>query len=399
VKPAEEQLEQLRRGVVSIISEDELLTKLRRGQPLRVKLGLDPTAPDIHLGHTVQLRKLRQFQDLGHTAVLIVGDYTAMVGDPSGRSKTRPQLSHDQVMAHAETYVTQVKKVLREDRLEIAYNGDWFAQMQFVDVLKLCSRMTVARMLEREEFSRRYRGGDPIAIHEFLYCLMQGQDSVEIRSDVELGATEQLFNLLVGRELQRDVDQEPQVCLTFPILVGTDGTQRMGKSLGNYVGLTDPPNEMFGKIMSLPDHAVRDYFILLTDTSEAEIERLLSGHPKAAKVALGRQIVTMYHDAESAEAAAEEFERVFARKELPTEIPEAVLPAEVMEGDQVWIVKLLTAAKLAPSGREARRLVEQGAVEVDGERVRDLETRLKIPKDGLVVKAGKRRFARVKRQP
>jgi tyrosyl-tRNA synthetase len=398
----ERQLEVIRRGVVGIISEQELADKLARslagGRPLRVKLGVDPTAPDIHLGHTVVLRKLRQFQDLGHTAVLIIGDYTAMVGDPSGRSKTRPQLTYEQVEAHAATYVAQVARILRTDRLEIVRNGDWFRRMTFLDILRLASQMTVARMLERDDFATRYAAGSPIAFHEFLYCLMQGQDSVEVKSDVELGGTDQTFNLMVGRDLQRDAGLAPQVAVTTPLLPGLDGVQKMSKSLGNHIGVTDPPtgeNGMFGKLMSIPDALMRDYFVLLTDLPMAEVDAILAGHPRGAKVRLAKEIVAFYHSREAAEAAAAEFDRVFRQHELPEDMPEFRPAASDLEPDgRIWLIKLLTASGLAPSSSEARRLVSQGAVSMDGQRLDDLDARLLL-RGGEVFKVGKRKFARI----
>jgi len=396
----EQQLALIRRGVVpgGIVTEEELLRKLesslREGRPLRVKLGVDPTAPDIHLGHTVVLRKLRQFQDLGHTAVLIIGDYTAMVGDPSGRTKTRPQLTYDQVEANAKTYVDQVARVLRRDRLEVVRNGDWFRKMTFLDVLRLAGKMTVARMLERDDFAQRHAAGSPIALHEFLYCLMQGRDSVEIRADIELGGTDQTFNLLVGRDLQRDAGQEPQVCVTTPILPGLDGTQKMSKSLGNHIGVTDPPADMFGKVMSIPDPLMLHYFVLLTAVPLEEIDALLAGHPRQAKARLAREIVASYHSSDAAQAAADEFDRVFREGELPAEMPSCVLHPADLEDGKVWIVRLVVASGLAPSSSEARRLIQQGAVSLDGARTDDIEARLEL-RGGEILRVGRRKFARI----
>jgi tyrosyl-tRNA synthetase len=399
----ERQLEVIRRGVVpgGIVSEDELRekleTSLREGRPLRVKLGVDPTAPDIHLGHTVVLRKLRQFQDLGHTAVLIIGDYTAMVGDPSGRSKTRPQLSYADVEANAKTYVDQVSRILRQDRLEVVRNGDWFRKMTFLEVLRLASKMTVARMLERDDFAKRYAEQQPIAVHEFLYCLMQGQDSVEVHADVELGGTDQLFNLLVGRNLQREAGQPPQICITTPILPGLDGVEKMSKSLGNHIGVSDPPSGadgMFGKTMSIPDELMRDYYVLLTDLAMDEIDDVLSGHPRDAKMRLATEVVAFYHSPEAAELAKEEFEKVFTERGTPEDMPGFAPSAEDLEDGAVWIVRLVQASGCAGSGGEARRLVSQGAVSIDGERVDDIDARVTIV-GGEVLKVGKRRFVRL----
>ena len=395
------QLEIIKRGVVEIFPEEELVKKLERSiarnKALRVKMGLDPSAPDIHLGHTVGLRKLRQFQDLGHTVVLIIGDYTAMVGDPSGRSKTRPQLTHEQTMENAKSYIEQVHKVLRSDSIEVVYNGEWFAKMNLADVLKLTSKMTVARMLERDDFAIRFKDGSPIAVSEFLYPLMQGWDSVEIKSDVELGATEQKFNLLVGRALQSDAGQEEQVCLTLPILPGTDGVRRMGKSLGNYIGVSDAPNDMYGKVMSIPDSVMRQYFELLTDLPMNEIGTLLSEktHPRDAKATLALRLTEMYHGADSATAAAAEFDRVFRKGALPEDIPTVQLPADLVQSGTAPIIGLLRALSLVATTSEARRLIQQGGVTVDGEKVTEIEARVPV-KNGTVVQVGKRKFAQVK---
>ena len=399
----EEQLEQIRRGVLpgGIINEEELRTKLQRAiarqRPLRVKLGVDPTAPDIHLGHTVVLRKLRQFQDLGHTAVLIIGDYTAMVGDPSGRSKTRPQLTYADVEANARTYIEQVSKVLRSDRLEVVRNGDWFRKMTFLEVLRLASRMTVARMLERDDFAKRYAEGNPIALHEFLYCLMQGYDSVQVRADVELGGTDQTFNLLVGRDLQRDAGQEPQVCITTPILPGLDGSQKMSKSLGNHVGVTDPPSGpdgMFGKIMSIPDNLMRDYFVLLTDLPLEQIEAILADHPRDAKARLATEITAFFHGRDAARAAAQEFDRVFRQRQFPQEIPDHTIPPDLIEDGKVWIVALVDSTGFVASRSEARRLIAQGGVRINDQRITDADAQIPI-RGGEVLRVGKRRFARL----
>ncbi len=397
----ERQLEAIRRGVVpgGIVTEEELQRKLDHslatGRPLRVKLGVDPTAPDIHLGHTVVLRKLRQFQDLGHIAVLIIGDYTAMVGDPSGRSKTRPQLTYDQVEANAQTYVDQTAHILRRDRLEVVRNGDWFRRMAFLDILRLAGKITVARMLERDDFAKRHAKGEPISLHECLYCLMQGQDSVEVRADVELGGTDQTFNLLVGRDFQRDAGQEPQVCITTPILPGLDGVEKMSKSLGNHIGVTAPPADMYGKVMSIPDNLMRDYYVLLTSLPLSEVEALLAGHPRNAKSRLAKEIVAFYHSPDAADAAAEEFDRVFREHQLPDDIPAVQLPADLLSDPEgVWIVKLLVVSGLTSSSNDARRLIAQGGVTLDGARIADVDARLKL-KGGETLRVGKRRFARL----
>jgi tyrosyl-tRNA synthetase len=397
-----EQVEAISRGIVEVLRHDELQRKLERSlaekRPLRVKLGVDPTAPDIHLGHTVVLRKLRVFQELGHQAVLIIGDYTALIGDPSGISKTRPQLSRDDVCRNARTYLEQVNRILDTDRLELVYNGDWFRKLRFEDVLKLASQMTVSRMLERDDFQKRYRDQVPIGIHEFLYPLMQGYDSVMVRADIELGGRDQTFNLLVGRELQKSQGMEQQVCITLPLLIGLDGTSKMSKSLGNYIGVAESAREMFGKLMSIPDALMRDYFTLLTNVGESEVNGLLGEqtHPRAAKERLAREVVTQYHGAPAAESEAEEFRKVFAQKELPSEMPDVTLAASDLEDGEIWVVKLIAMADFAPSNSEARRLVIQGAVSIDGETIKDPEAKV-APADGAVLRVGKRRFGKVRR--
>ncbi len=385
---ASDPLAKLLRGAVTVTTEEELKKKLARGKPLRIKLGVDPTAPDLHLGFTVGLRKLRQFQDAGHTAVLIIGDYTARVGDPSGKNSTRPMLGEAEIQANLTSYLAQAGKVLNPG-YETAFNGTWFGKMTFTDILKLASQMTVARMLERDDFSNRFKAGTPISLHEMLYPLMQGYDSVMVKADVELGGTDQTFNLMVGRDLQREAGQEPQVCLTLPLIEGLDGVRKMSKSYGNYVGLNEAPKEMFGKLMSVPDALMEKYFSLLTDLD------MPKGHPRDAKVALAREIVRMYHGEEAAKAAAGEFDRIFSKKELPDEMPEVrFLPGTVPEG-RIWIVKLVAEAKLSASNSETRRLVSQGAVSVDAEVVSDPEAKV-VLKDGSVLRVGKRRFARIR---
>jgi tyrosyl-tRNA synthetase len=340
-KGVEEQLAVIKRGVVEIFPEDELIQKLERSvktrKPLRIKLGVDPTISDLHLGHAVPLRKLRAFQDLGHQAILIIGDYTAMVGDPSGQNKTRPQLTHEEVTGFAKSYLDQAGQIIEMKRTEILRNGEWFSLMRFTDVIRLASKMTVARMLERDDFEKRHREEVPIAVHEFLYPLMQGYDSVVVRSDVEIGGTDQKFNLLVGRDLQRDEGMEPQVALTLPMLPGTDGVKKMSKSLGNFIGICEPPNEMFGKIMSVPDNVMRLFFELASDEPMAEIDRLLasSANPRDIKVRLGKAIVRRYHSSEAADAAAAEFDRIFHERQLPSDIPEVKIPAAQMKDGKI----------------------------------------------------------------
>jgi tyrosyl-tRNA synthetase len=396
----ERQIAILRRGVVDCVSWDELRGKLERSLarkvPLRVKLGVDPTAPDIHLGHTVVLRKLRQFQDLGHQAVLIIGSGTAMVGDPTGKDRTRPTLTADEVDANAATYMAQAGQVLDLARTEIQKNGDWFRAMTFFDFIKLAARMTVARMLERDLFAKRMKDGNPISIHEFMYPLMQGYDSVKVRADVELGGTDQLFNLLVGRDLMREEGLEPQVCLTTPLLEGLDGEHKMSKSLGNYIGLGFETNDMFGKVMSLPDRLMEKYFILLTGVSEPEIARLLEAeHPKECKKRLAREITSVFHGEQAARRADEAFERLFRDHELPETIPEIeIAPADAADG-RVWVVRLLVLLGFAKTSSEARRLVEGGGIKLDQQKISDpdLHVSLKAP---VLVQAGKRRFARAR---
>jgi tyrosyl-tRNA synthetase len=396
------QIERIRRGVAGILREEELGQKLERSlaacKPLRVKLGVDPTAPDIHLGHTVVLRKLRQFQDLGHQAVLIIGDYTAMVGDPSGKSRTRPQLSMAEIQKNAQSYLDQVGHILDVSRLEIVRNGDWFRAMSFGEVLRLAARMTVSRMLERDDFRERYQSETPIGLHEFLYPLMQGYDSLQVRADVELGGTDQTFNLLVGRELQRDEGIEPQVCITLPLLLGLDGTQKMSKSLKNYVGVHEPPRDMFGKLMSLPDALMRDYFSLLTDLGSAEIDGLLGPgtHPRDAKQRLAEEIVAAHHGQDAARHEAAEFRRVFSQRQLPSDAPDLRLDPQDLSEGQIGLLLLLRKAGFASSNSDARRLIIQGGVSLDGETICDPNATV-APRDGTVLRAGKWRFARLRR--
>jgi len=399
--PVEEQLRQIRRGVVEIIPEEELVQKLERsyrtGKPLIVKLGCDPSRPDLHLGHAVVLRKLRQFQDLGHQAVLIIGDFTAMIGDPTGRSKTRPALTLEETRANGRTYFEQAAKILDPERTIIRYNSEWLGRMTFRDVIELAAKYTVARMLERDDFEKRYRAGEPIGIHEFLYPLAQAMDSVEIRADVELGGTDQRFNLLVGRDIQQAYGQEPQVCLLMPILEGTDGVEKMSKSLGNYIGITEPPEEMYGKVLSIPDHLIYRYFELATDIPTEELsakKEFAERDPRNAKHELAWTIVRMYHGEEAANRAREHFERTIIRGEAPEDL-EPFRPTPD-EGSRIALVNLIVQAELAPSKSEARRLIRQGAVLIDGERVTDEHLEIDLARRApFVLKVGKRRFARV----
>ena len=392
----EHELTLLGRGVVEVYSLEELRARLTRSytrdKPLRVKLGMDPTAPDIHLGHTVVLKKMRQFQDLGHKAVLIIGDYTARVGDPSGQNKMRPVLSPEEIDTHAATYLEQAGKVLdlSPEKLEVRRNSEWLAKLSFADVITLAGKMTVARMLERDTFTVRYKAGDPIGVHEFLYPLMQGYDSLMIQADVELGGTDQTFNNLVGRDLQRDAGQPPQIVVIMPILVGLDGTEKMSKSKGNTIGVTDEPADMFGKVMSIPDTLMDNYFELLTEIDADERRRLTSGevHPREAKARLAAIIVEQFHGPDAAKAAAAEFDRVFAQKELPSEIPVNKVPRP--EG-AVWLPGFLREGGMSASSTEATNLIKGGAVSINGDRVLDPKAPIDIG-DGAIIRIGKRRF-------
>lgn len=366
----QEQLEKLKRGAAEIISEADLLERLKEGRPLRIKLGLDPTAPHIHLGFAVVLRKLRQFQDLGHQVVLLIGDFTARVGDPTGRSETRKVLTTEEIAANAETYREQFAKILDPEKTEVRFNSEWLLKMNFADVVKLASLTTVARTLERDDFEKRHREGIAIGLHEFLYPLMQGYDSVALESDVEMGGTDQKFNNLMGRTLQNHYGQKPQIVFLMPILEGTDGVQKMSKSLGNYIGITESPSEMFGKVMSIPDEIVRRYFLLCTEVDMAEVDRRMqSDHPRDAKRWLGREIVAIYHGQGAAQAADEEFIRVFSKGGLPDEVDTVAVSRDSLENGEIYIVKLLTLANLASSNKDARRKVEQGAVSLNGEKL------------------------------
>jgi len=397
----EEQLKVIKRGTVEIIPEEELIFKLKRSiqenKPLRVKQGFDPTAPDIHLGHTVCLRKLRQFQVLGHQVILIIGDFTGMVGDPSGRSETRPQLTPDEIERNAQTYQEQFFKVVDESRTEVHNNGEWFSQMSFQEIMRLASNFTLARMLERDDFSKRYKEQNPISIHELFYPLMQAYDSVMIEADVEIGATEQKFNLLAGRQIQEVYGQIPQVILTMPVLVGTDGLERMSKSSGNYIGVAEPPKEIFGKIMSIPDEQIYNYFELVTDADVVELTQIKrelekkKTNPMVLKKRLGKRIVRMYYSQQEAEGAWEEFERVFSKKELPKEIP-----VKNLEHDQtqIWIGHYLVKAGCANSTSEIKRLIKQGGLYIDNERVDDENLKLSVAGEKLV-RLGKRRFFKI----
>lgn len=391
-------LELIKRGTVDLIEEEELIKKLEKsykeGRPLRIKAGFDPTAPDLHLGHTVLLRKMKQFQDLGHEVYFLIGDFTAMIGDPTGRSETRPPLTKEQVLENAKTYKEQVFKILDPEKTKIVFNSQWLSKMTAEDMIRLCAKYTVARILEREDFKKRFESGLPISIHELIYPLFQAYDSVALEADVELGGTDQLFNLLIGRDIQREYDQEPQVILTLPILEGLDGVQKMSKSLGNYVGIMESPYEMFGKLMSIPDELMWKYYLLLTEFSEEEIDNMKASvekgelHPKEVKKRLAKYIVTQFHSEEAALKAEEEFERVFSKKELPTEVPTVVIPA-----GKVWVPGLLKDQGLVKSNSEARRLIAQRAIDLNKEVLTQEE--LNLSTGEYVFRIGKKKFLKV----
>ncbi len=398
--PVAEQLKIIRRGVSEIIDEKELAAMLEQsiksGRPLRVKAGFDPTAPDLHLGHTVLLHKMRQFQELGHEAIFLVGDFTGMIGDPTGKSETRKSLTPEEVKENAKTYLQQVYLILDKDKTTVAYNSEWMNRMTSVDMIQLAGRYIVARMLERDDFKKRLSNNLPVSIHELLYPLIQGYDSVALKADIELGGTDQKFNLLVGRDMQRAYGQVPQNIVTMPLLEGTDGVQKMSKSLGNSIGVFDPPNEMFGKIMSISDDLMWRYFELLSDIPVTELKNLRqkaqSGelNPKDAKIRLAKEMVARYHSADVAEMAANEFQNVFKNKNLPENIPEI----KSWGPEPRWICKVMAENKLAESTSAARRLVQQGAVSVDGEKISDLNLELEGDREYLI-KAGKKRFLKV----
>lgn len=402
--PVDAQLEMIKRGTEQILPEEELIAKLERsvrtGTPLRIKEGFDPTAPDIHLGSAVTIRKLKQFQDLGHEVIFLIGDFTGMIGDPSGMLESRKQMSREEVLKNAETYKEQVFKILDPDKTRIEFNSRWCSPMSFADVLELASKYTIARLLEREDFAQRYKSNRPISVLEFLYPLVQGYDSVALQADVEMGGTDQIFNLLVGREIQREYGQEPQVVITMPLLVGTDGLEKMSKSLGNHIGICESPNEMFGKTMSIPDEFIIPYFRLCTDVPGVELEvmeRQMKNeeiNPMDLKKRLAGELVTIYHDQTSAKAAEEEFKRVIQEGGAPSEPPEFALSAKDLP---IWIVRLLVSSGMVSSNSEARRQIAQGAVSIDGQRVTDENLELEV-KQEVEIKVGKLRHLRVVRK-
>ncbi|WP_052330254.1 tyrosine--tRNA ligase [Thermicanus aegyptius] len=402
------QWEILSRGTVEIVPEEEFLQKLRRSikekKPLRVKLGLDPSAPDIHIGHTVVLQKLKQFQDLGHQVQLVIGDFTGRIGDPTGKSETRKQLSEEEVKRNAETYVRQFGKILDTNRIELHFNSTWLAPLTFADVVTLASKTTVARMLERDDFQKRYTNEQPISIHEFFYPLMQGYDSVALHSDVELGGTDQKFNLLMGRHLQKEYGGEPQVVIMTPLLEGLDGEKKMSKSLGNYIGIDEAPNQIYGKAMSIPDALMVKYFELATDLPLEEFKAIKAGlesgeiHPRDGKMKLAYTLVRMFHGEEAAKEAEEYFRTVFQERKLPDEMEEREISASQLKEGKMGILALLTALKMVPSNAEARRMVQQGAVRINEEKVDGITAEVQV-EDGMIVQVGKRKFVRIKRVP
>ena len=397
--PVDKQLEVISRGTVELLPLEELKNKLetsrRENKPLRIKQGFDPTAPDIHLGHTVGIRKLRQFQELGHRVIVIIGDYTGMVGDPSEKSSTRPRLTHQDVMANAQTYEKQFFKILDREKTEVRYNGDWFSRMSFAEIMNLASKFTVARMLERDDFAKRYAAQQPISIHEFFYPLMQGYDSVMIQADVEIGATEQKFNLVIGRQIQKEYGQEPQVVLTLPVLEGIDGVQRMSKSLGNYIGIDEPAEEMYGKTMSIPDKLIYSYFELVTDVPLKELKEVKKEledpdkNPMDLKRHLARTLVRMYHDQAAALAAEDHFNLIHKQHDIPEDIPEFKVT-----GQSKRLIDLMVAAGLVSGTGEARRLIRQGGVKLDGETVEDELLEIHSG-SGQILKVGKRKFIKL----
>ncbi len=398
--PINEQMDLIRRGASEIIQEDELVNKLEKSakenKPLIIKLGCDPSRPDLHIGHSVVLRKLEQFQSLGHQAVLIVGDFTGMIGDPSGRNVTRPALTIEETRANGRSYFEQASKILHREKTKIVYNSEWLGKMSFEDVIKLSSKYTVARMLERDDFTKRFRSGMAISIHELLYPLAQAMDSVAIKSDVELGGTDQKFNLLVGRDIQREFEIEPQVILTMPLLVGTDGVEKMSKSYNNYIGISESPQEMFGKTLSISDDLIYIYFELATDIPNDKLKvigKQLSDpevNPRDLKRELARTLVRMYHSEEAALQAESEFDKIFVRKDVPDDLNEHKIEGK----KEIGIVELIMEVKFAPSKSEARRLVAQGGVSLDGEKIEDINHSIKLNGE-KILKVGKRKFVKI----
>ena len=401
--PINEQMDLIKRGASEIIQEDELVKKLERAakenKPLIIKLGCDPSRPDLHIGHSVVLRKLEQFQSLGHQAVLIIGDFTGMIGDPSGRNITRPALTLEETRANGQSYWDQASKILHKEKTRIVYNSEWLGKMSFEDVIKLSSKYTVARMLERDDFTKRYKAGAPISIHELLYPLAQAMDSVAIKSDVELGGTDQKFNLLVGRDIQREFDIEPQVILTMPLLVGTDGVEKMSKSYNNYIGISESPQEIFGKTLSISDDLIYKYFELATDIPNEKLKEIRNKlddknvNPRDLKRELARTLVRMYHNEEAAKQAESEFDRIFIKKDIPEELDEH----KIKDKEEISIIDLILEVKFAPSKSEAKRLVSQGGVSLNGEKIEDINHSVKLNGE-KILKVGKRKFIKIIRQ-
>lgn len=395
-----EQMDIIKRGAVEIIPEEELVKKIEKSikesKPLNIKLGCDPSRPDLHIGHSVVLRKLAQFQVLGHQAILIVGDFTGMIGDPSGRNSTRPALTLEQTRINGESYFNQASKILDKNKTKIVYNSEWLGKMNFEEVIKLASKYTVARMIERDDFTKRFKAGEPISVHEFLYPLAQAMDSVAIKSDVELGGTDQKFNLLVGRDIQREFGLEPQVILTMPLLIGTDGIEKMSKSLDNYIGITDEPSQIYGRTLSIPDNLIYTYFELATNVSNQKLNEIKSAlsdsqtNPRDLKRELARTLVEMYYDKESAINAEKEFDNIFINKGLPDELEEF----SIGDKKEMNILDLIVLVNFAPSKGEARRLVIQGGVSVDGEKISDIQKIISLQK-GMILKVGKRKFIKL----
>lgn len=398
--PVDEQLAIIKRGTVEIVPEEELIHKLKKSRkenkPLRVKLGVDPTRPDLHLGHSVILRKLRQFQDLGHEAILIIGGFTAMIGDPTGQNKTRPPLTPEEVSDNAETYINQAKKILDESKTVIVNNNDWLGPMSFMDIVRLSSKLTVARMIERDDFSKRFENNEPISLHEFLYPLAQGEDSVYLKSDIELGGTDQKFNLLVGRDLQRADGQEPQICLMMPLLVGTDGSMKMSKSYDNYIGIDEPANDMYGKSLSIPDNLIYSYFELVTDVSIeklADLKDQIQKDPRNSKHELAFAITQMYHGESGAIEAREHFEQTVINKDVPDDAPELEYPV----GSSIRLMDIISEAELTQSNGETKRMMKQGGVSLNDEKINDPNAEVEFLKGSLFeLKVGKRKFARLR---
>lgn len=397
-----EQLKIIKKGAAEIISEEDIVKKLEKSvkenKPLTIKLGLDPSAPDIHLGHTVVLRKMKAFQDLGHQVVIIIGDATGMIGDPTGKSAVRKQLSHEQVLENARTYQEQIFKILDREKTIVKFNSEWLQTMNFMDVANLASKYTVARMLERDDFKKRFASNQSISIHEFFYPLMQGYDSVAIKADIEMGGTDQKFNILMGRTLQKEYDQEPQIALLMPIIEGTDGVKKMSKSLGNYIGISEAPNDMYGKTMSIPDELIIRYFELVTDEHPDSIESMKSDieqdkvNPRDLKMKLAKEVVKLYHGEEKALEAEQYFKSVFQKKNIPDDIAEMEVSIEECEEGLFFIPKIVTGLKLSPSTSEARRLLKQGGIKLNGEKVENDKIALET---GDIIQVGKRKFAKI----